>query len=78
MATLERLRPLVERAEHVVPGHGPVSGAAEAARVLEEDLAYLEDLRRRGERAELPAGGAAASSGGCTRERRGALGARRS
>ncbi len=55
-ATLEHLRPLLEQAEHVVPGHGPVGSGAAAARVLEEDLAYLADLRRRGERAELPEG----------------------
>jgi glyoxylase-like metal-dependent hydrolase (beta-lactamase superfamily II) len=55
-ATLERLRPLLDQAEHVVPGHGPVSSGAASARVLEEDLAYLEGLRRLGEDAELPEG----------------------
>lgn len=40
--TLDRLRPLVEAAEAVVPGHGaPMEGAA-ALRVLDEDIAYLE------------------------------------
>ncbi len=41
-ATLERLRPLVERADHVVPGHGPVVDGVRAAALLREDLAYLE------------------------------------
>jgi glyoxylase-like metal-dependent hydrolase (beta-lactamase superfamily II) len=54
--TLERLRPLVQRAEHVVPGHGPIIGAARALEVLEEDLAYLRALRGDGAGAELPAG----------------------
>ena len=43
-ATLERLRPLVERAEHVVPGHGPVVGRERALEILEEDLRYLDEL----------------------------------
>jgi glyoxylase-like metal-dependent hydrolase (beta-lactamase superfamily II) len=55
-ATLERLAPLAAAAEHVVPGHGPVLDAAGAGRVLAEDLAYLEDLRGRGEGARLPDG----------------------
>jgi glyoxylase-like metal-dependent hydrolase (beta-lactamase superfamily II) len=45
MATLERLRPLVGRAEHVVPGHGQALDAGRALGVLEEDLAYLRALR---------------------------------
>jgi glyoxylase-like metal-dependent hydrolase (beta-lactamase superfamily II) len=53
-ATLARLRPLVEVAEHVVPGHGPVIDRPTALRVLEEDAAYLRDLRERGADAELP------------------------
>lgn len=52
--TLERLRPLVSSAEHVVPGHGPVLDRARALRVLEEDVAYLADLRERGAAAKLP------------------------
>jgi glyoxylase-like metal-dependent hydrolase (beta-lactamase superfamily II) len=55
-ATLERLRPLVEEAERVVPGHGPVLDSARALAVLAEDVAYLEDLDKRGAEAELPAG----------------------
>lgn len=48
LATLARLRPLVEQAEHVVPGHGAVLDAERALAVLQEDVAYLETL-------ELPA-----------------------
>jgi glyoxylase-like metal-dependent hydrolase (beta-lactamase superfamily II) len=54
VATLERLRPLVSDAEHVVPGHGPVIDGAAALGVLDEDLAYLQGLRERGVEAELP------------------------
>ena len=55
-ATLERLRPLVRAAEHVVPGHGPVSDADLALRTMDEDLAYLSSLAERGGEAELPVG----------------------
>jgi glyoxylase-like metal-dependent hydrolase (beta-lactamase superfamily II) len=54
MATLERLRPLIAGAEHVVPGHGPVLDAQEALAVLEQDSVYLQQLRDRGPEAELP------------------------
>jgi glyoxylase-like metal-dependent hydrolase (beta-lactamase superfamily II) len=44
LATLEGLRPYVERAAFVVPGHGtPVEGARALA-ILREDVAYLEAL----------------------------------
>lgn len=56
LATLERLRPLVEGAEHVVPGHGPVHDSSGALAVLEEDLAYLRALAEHGAKAELPPG----------------------
>jgi glyoxylase-like metal-dependent hydrolase (beta-lactamase superfamily II) len=56
LATLERLRPLVELAEHVVPGHGPILGSAAALEVLEQDLAYLEALGVQGPSAALPEG----------------------
>lgn len=55
-ATLERLRPLVERAEAVVPGHGPVLDRERALEVLRQDDSYLEDLDRRGPAAALPPG----------------------
>src|SRR4051794_31996967 len=42
-ATLERLRRLVESAEVVVPGHGAPIDRETALRVLDEDVAYLDD-----------------------------------
>ena len=48
LATLERLEPLVERAAHVVPGHGAVLDSARALAVLGEDRAYLRALVERG------------------------------
>jgi len=44
LATLRRLAPLVDAAEHVVPGHGEVLDGARAAAILREDVAYLEAL----------------------------------
>ena len=44
LATLDRLEPLVEAAEHVVPGHGGPIDAVRAAAILREDRAYLEAL----------------------------------
>ena len=41
LATLERLRPLLASAEHIVPGHGPVLNAERALEVLEENVALL-------------------------------------
>jgi glyoxylase-like metal-dependent hydrolase (beta-lactamase superfamily II) len=41
LATLERLRPLVASAEHIVPGHGPVMDSERALGVLEENVAFL-------------------------------------
>jgi hydroxyacylglutathione hydrolase len=54
--TLNRLRPLVERVETVVPGHGSPHDSATALRILDEDLAYLETIERGEERPALPAG----------------------
>ncbi|HEX6021176.1 MAG TPA: MBL fold metallo-hydrolase [Solirubrobacter sp.] len=54
MATLRRLEPLVEQAEHVVPGHGGPIDGVRAAAILREDLGYLEALRSRGADAPLP------------------------
>jgi glyoxylase-like metal-dependent hydrolase (beta-lactamase superfamily II) len=56
LATLERLRPLISAAKHVVPGHGTVLDSTRAATVLEEDVAYLSALRTRGAAAALPEG----------------------
>jgi glyoxylase-like metal-dependent hydrolase (beta-lactamase superfamily II) len=55
-ATLERLRTLVERADAVVPGHGPVLERERALTVLRQDDSYLQDLSRRGDEAALPPG----------------------
>jgi glyoxylase-like metal-dependent hydrolase (beta-lactamase superfamily II) len=55
-ATLGRLEPLVEAAEHVVPGHGGPVDAARAATLLREDRAYLEALLDDPAKAALPAG----------------------
>jgi glyoxylase-like metal-dependent hydrolase (beta-lactamase superfamily II) len=52
LATLERLRPYVEEADYVVPGHGmPIEGRRALA-ILREDVAYLHALPD--ERAPLP------------------------
>jgi glyoxylase-like metal-dependent hydrolase (beta-lactamase superfamily II) len=56
LATLERLRPVVESAVSVVPGHGGPLDRPQALRVLEEDVAYLAALVAEGARAELPPG----------------------
>jgi glyoxylase-like metal-dependent hydrolase (beta-lactamase superfamily II) len=55
-ATLRRLRPLVERAQAIVPGHGAVLDRARALELLVEDEAYLAGLEELGAEAPLPAG----------------------
>ena len=55
LATLDRLEPLVEQADHVVPGHGEPIDGTRAAAILREDRAYLQALREQG------AGGEAAA-----------------
>lgn len=40
VATLQRLAPLVEEAEIVVPGHGAPMASTEAARILAKDVAH--------------------------------------
>ena len=55
-ATLARLAPLVEAAETVVPGHGSPHTRAEALRILDEDVDYLDALERGEERPSLPKG----------------------
>jgi glyoxylase-like metal-dependent hydrolase (beta-lactamase superfamily II) len=52
LATLDRLRGLVDQAGTVVPGHGAPIDRETAVRILTEDLAYLESLPG----AQLPAG----------------------
>jgi glyoxylase-like metal-dependent hydrolase (beta-lactamase superfamily II) len=54
LATLARLEPLVEQADHVVPGHGGPIDGVRAAAILREDRAYLEALLEHGEAAKLP------------------------
>ena len=44
LATLARLEPLVEQAEHVVPGHGTPLDPVRAAAILREDREYLRGL----------------------------------
>lgn len=53
IATLNRLEPLVEQAEHVVPGHGGPIDGTQALAILREDRAYLEALAA-GEDPALP------------------------
>jgi glyoxylase-like metal-dependent hydrolase (beta-lactamase superfamily II) len=54
LATLARLEPLVEQADHVVPGHGAPIDGTRAAAILREDRAYLEALLDHGAQANLP------------------------
>jgi glyoxylase-like metal-dependent hydrolase (beta-lactamase superfamily II) len=70
-ATLERLRPLVASAEHIVPGHGPVLGPERGLGVLEEDFAYLRALEAQGADAELPPGRGTAFQRGLHKENAG-------
>jgi glyoxylase-like metal-dependent hydrolase (beta-lactamase superfamily II) len=56
LATLERLRGLVERAETIVPGHGRPLETSRALALLEEDAMYLHALLAEGASASLPAG----------------------
>src|SRR4051795_7316594 len=44
VATLTRLEPLVEQADHVVPGHGGPIDGTQALAILREDRPYLERL----------------------------------
>jgi glyoxylase-like metal-dependent hydrolase (beta-lactamase superfamily II) len=53
-STLERLRPLVERARTVIPGHGRPLPREAALALLEQDVAYLRALRSAGAGASLP------------------------
>jgi glyoxylase-like metal-dependent hydrolase (beta-lactamase superfamily II) len=73
LATLGRLRELLERAEHIVPGHGPVLDRERALAVLDEDAAYLHALCELGAEAELPAGRSSAAQRRLHRENVAAL-----
>jgi glyoxylase-like metal-dependent hydrolase (beta-lactamase superfamily II) len=44
LETLDRLEPLVEQAEHIVPGHGTPLDPVRAAAILREDREYLQGL----------------------------------
>ena len=44
LATLDRLRPYVERSTTIVPGHGPPLGRRRALELLDLDRRYVEDL----------------------------------
>lgn len=55
-ATLARLGPLVEAADTIVPGHGPIHARDVALRLLDEDVDYLDALERGEERPALPKG----------------------
>ncbi len=56
LATLERLRALLPRADTIVPGHGRPLDRADAIGVLDEDVGYLKELCASGVEAPLPAG----------------------
>src|SRR5262249_14768710 len=56
LATLERLRSLVERAETVIPGHGRPRTRSEALALLDEDASYLDALIEQSAAAPLPPG----------------------
>jgi glyoxylase-like metal-dependent hydrolase (beta-lactamase superfamily II) len=56
LETLGRLRRLLGRAEHVVPGHGPVIDGRRALEVLSEDSDYLRALREAPGDVQLPHG----------------------
>lgn len=56
LATLARLRPFVERAQTIVPGHGEPLSRTDAERVLEEDSRYLDALAAADPSAALPLG----------------------
>jgi glyoxylase-like metal-dependent hydrolase (beta-lactamase superfamily II) len=53
-ATLARLRPLVERAQDVIPGHGQPLDRDQALGLLGEDEEYLRALATEGDAAALP------------------------
>jgi glyoxylase-like metal-dependent hydrolase (beta-lactamase superfamily II) len=56
VATLQRLKPLIEASATVIPGHGPPQPREQALRIRQEDLDYLDALAREGVEAPLPKG----------------------
>jgi glyoxylase-like metal-dependent hydrolase (beta-lactamase superfamily II) len=54
-ATLQRLAPLVDASQTIVPGHGKPLTHLEAYALLREDLSYLEALLAYGAETPLPA-----------------------
>jgi glyoxylase-like metal-dependent hydrolase (beta-lactamase superfamily II) len=56
LATLERLRPLVESAETIIPGHGRPLRSEDAKTLLDEDIVYLRALETERAAAPLPPG----------------------
>ncbi|MDQ6817999.1 MAG: MBL fold metallo-hydrolase [Actinomycetota bacterium] len=55
LATLDRLAPLIERVDTVVPGHGAPIARERALQVWREDVEYLRALAHEGAGAQLPA-----------------------
>lgn len=53
-ATLDRLEPLVEQAETVIPGHGEPLDSVRAAAILREDRVYIDGLLDDPSSVELP------------------------
>lgn len=56
LATLARLRAVVDRAETIIPGHGRPLQRDEALALLEQDAAYLHALSEQADAAPLPPG----------------------
>jgi glyoxylase-like metal-dependent hydrolase (beta-lactamase superfamily II) len=54
--TLERLRPLIEQAAYVIPGHGAPLERDRALAIWEEDQTYLETMAADPDEVELPDG----------------------
>lgn len=54
LATLAVLESLIERAEWIVPGHGPPIDSQRALAILREDVSYLETLRSDPDSVRLP------------------------
>jgi glyoxylase-like metal-dependent hydrolase (beta-lactamase superfamily II) len=56
LETLGRLRGLLDRAEHVVPGHGEPLERGRARELLDEDVAYIQALGAGAAEIRLPPG----------------------